>query len=148
MTAFDESRRSAWDCRNRLAKWRLYPPEAAVGVISVKRSASDPNQPPSFLPQNEPFAMYGLAILILLPILGWWLIRSTRSLDRLATIVNENNVDLGFLSLKVRTSAFLLFSDVRFVLWLVRRKYQISMCRRLLAKLSMKRGGTISWSCQ
>ena len=68
--------------------------------------------------------MYGLAILILLPILGWWLIRSTRSLDHLATIVNENNVDLGFLSLKGRTSAFLLFSDVRFVLWLVRRKYQ------------------------
>ena len=68
--------------------------------------------------------MYGLAILILLPILGWWLIRSTRSLDRLARVVNENNVDLGFLSLKGRASAFLLFSDVRFVLWLVRRKYQ------------------------
>jgi len=42
----------------------------------------------------------------------------------LATIVKENNVDLGFLSLKGRTSAFLLFSDVRFVLWLVNRRYQ------------------------
>ena len=42
----------------------------------------------------------------------------------MATIVKENNVDLGFLSLKGRTSAFLLFSDVRFVLWLVNRRYQ------------------------
>ena len=84
----------------------------------------DPNQPAGYLHQNEPFAMYGLAILILLPLFGWWLIRSTRSLDRLARVVNENNVDLGFLSLKRKTSAFLLFSDVRFVLWLVRRKYQ------------------------
>ena len=68
--------------------------------------------------------MYGLAILILLPILGWQLIRSTRSLDRLARAVNENNVDLGFLSFKGKTSAFLLFSDIRFALWLARRKYQ------------------------
>lgn len=68
--------------------------------------------------------MYGFAILILLPILGWWLIRSARSLDRLARVTNEHGVDLGFLSLNGRTSAVLLFSDVRFVLWLVRRRYQ------------------------
>ena len=68
--------------------------------------------------------MYGFAILILLPILGWWLIRSTRSLDRLARVINEHGVNLGFLSLNRRTSVFLLFSDVRFVLWLVRRKYE------------------------
>jgi hypothetical protein len=68
--------------------------------------------------------MYGIAFLILLPLLGWWLIRATRSFDRLATVVNESGVDLGFLSLKGKTSALLLFSDVRFVLWLVRRKYR------------------------
>jgi hypothetical protein len=68
--------------------------------------------------------MYGIAFLVLLPLFGWWLIRATRSLDQLAKVVNENNVDLGFLSLKGKTSAFLMFSDVRFVLYLVRRKYQ------------------------
>jgi hypothetical protein len=76
------------------------------------------------LRQNLVFAMYGIAFLVLLPLLGWWLIRATRSLDQLAKVVNEHKVDLGFLSLKGKTSAILLFSDVRFVLWLVRRKYQ------------------------
>ncbi len=38
--------------------------------------------------------------------------------------VNENGVDLGFLSLKGKTSAMLWFSDVRFVQWLARRQYQ------------------------
>ncbi len=87
-------------------------------------TASSPCRSLSLLSQSKPLAMYGFAILILLPILGWWLIRSTRSLDRLARVINENGVDLGFLSLNGRTSAFLLLSDVRFVLWLVRRKYQ------------------------
>lgn len=68
--------------------------------------------------------MYGLAFLILLPLFGWWLVHNSRSLDRLAKVVNENGVDLGFLALKGKTSALLLFSDVRFVLWLVRRKYK------------------------
>ncbi len=68
--------------------------------------------------------MYGIAFLILLPLFGWWLIRTTRSFDRLAAVVNENNVDLGFLSFRQKTNAFLLFSDVRFVLWLARREYQ------------------------
>jgi len=39
-------------------------------------------------------------------------------------VVNENGVDLGFLRPKGKTGALLLFSDVRFVLWLARRKYQ------------------------
>lgn len=39
-------------------------------------------------------------------------------------VVNDNGVDLGFLSLNGKTSALLLLSDVRFVLWLTRRKYQ------------------------
>lgn len=39
-------------------------------------------------------------------------------------VVNENGVDLGFLSLQGKTSALLLFSDVRFVVWLARRKYR------------------------
>jgi hypothetical protein len=71
-------------------------------------------------------AMYGLAflILLLLPLFGWWLIRNSRSSDRLAKVVNESGVDLGFLSFKGKTSALLLFSDIRFVLWLVRRKYK------------------------
>lgn len=50
--------------------------------------------------------------------------RATRSFDRIATVVNENGVDLGFLSLNGETSTLLLLSDVRFVLWLARRKYQ------------------------
>ena len=68
--------------------------------------------------------MYGIPFLILLPLFGWWLIRATRSFDRMAKVVNENGVDLGFLSLRGKTSALLLFSDVRFALWLARRKYQ------------------------
>ena len=44
--------------------------------------------------------MYGLAFLVLLPLFGWWLIRTTRSFDRLAAVVNENNTDLGFLSFR------------------------------------------------
>jgi len=68
--------------------------------------------------------MYGIAFLILLPLLGWWLIRATRSFDRMAMVVNENGIDFGFLSLKGKTSALLMFSDVRFVQWLARRKYQ------------------------
>jgi membrane-anchored glycerophosphoryl diester phosphodiesterase (GDPDase) len=68
--------------------------------------------------------MFGVVFFILLLLFGWWLIRATRSLDRLATIVNENDVELGFKSIKGKTSALMLFADVRFVLWLVRRKYQ------------------------
>ena len=68
--------------------------------------------------------MRGVVFLILLLLFGWWLIHSTRPLDRLATVVNESNIDLGFLSLTGKTSALMLFADVRFVLWLVRRKNQ------------------------
>ena len=68
--------------------------------------------------------MYGIAFIIALPLFGWWLIRATRSYDRLAAVVNENDVDLGFLSFRGKTNAFLLFSDIHFVLWLVRRKYE------------------------
>jgi len=68
--------------------------------------------------------MYGIAFIILLPLFGWWLIRTTRSYERLAVIVNENNIDLGFLSLKRKANVFFLFSDPNFVLWLVRRKYE------------------------
>ena len=68
--------------------------------------------------------MYAIAFVILLPLLGLWLIRTTRSYERLAVAVNENNVDLGFLSFKGKANVFLLFSDPTFVLWLVRRKYE------------------------
>lgn len=67
--------------------------------------------------------MYGIAFIVLLPLFGWWLIRTTRSYERLVTVVNENNVDLGFLSFRGKVNTFLLFSDVNFILWLVRRKY-------------------------
>lgn len=67
--------------------------------------------------------MLGIAIIILLPLFGWWLIRTTRSYERLVIVVNENNVDLGFLCSKGKANVFLLFSDLTFVLWLVRRKY-------------------------
>ena len=68
--------------------------------------------------------MYGIAFIILLPLFGWWLIRITRSYQRLITVVNENSIDLGFLSFKGGVNTFLLFSDVHFISWLVRRKYQ------------------------
>ncbi|MGB5470491.1 MAG: hypothetical protein WBM64_08755 [Woeseiaceae bacterium] len=67
--------------------------------------------------------MYGIAFIVLLPLFGWWLIRTTRSYERLVTVVNDNDVDLGFLSFRGKVNTFLLFSDVTFVLWLVRRKY-------------------------
>lgn len=68
--------------------------------------------------------MYGIALFVLLPLLGWWLIRTTRSFYRLTMVLDENDVDLGFLSFAGKTSVLLLFSDVRFLLWLARRKYQ------------------------
>ena len=68
--------------------------------------------------------MYGIAFIILLPLFGWWLIRTTRSYQRLVAVVNENGIELGFLSFRGKVNTFLLFSDVRFVLWLLRRKYQ------------------------
>jgi len=37
-------------------------------------------------------------VFIALPLFGWWLIRATRSWDRMAKVVNENGVNLGFLS--------------------------------------------------
>ena len=87
-------------------------------------TVTDPMRTSDNLHPNQRFAMYGIAFLVLLPLFGWWLIRATRSLDHLATVVNENGVDLGFLSLKGKTSALLLFSDIRFVIWLASRKYQ------------------------
>ena len=63
-------------------------------------------------------------VFIALPLLGWWLIRATRSWDRMAKVVNENGVNLGFLSIRGKSSAFLLMSDIRFVHWLLRRKYR------------------------
>lgn len=63
-------------------------------------------------------------VFIALPLYGWWIIRATRSWDRLAKVVNENRVNLGFLSFKGKTGAFLLMSDIRFVHWLLRRRYR------------------------
>lgn len=66
----------------------------------------------------------GLSILVGLPLFGWWLIRATRSWNRLAKVMSDESTYFGFLHLKGRTSAVLLFSDVRFVFWLLRRKYR------------------------
>lgn len=69
-----------------------------------------------------------LAVLLVFAIpfflLGWWLIRTSRSIDRLAAVMNENNANLGEIRIGQRTQGWLLFADVRFVLFLVRRRYR------------------------
>lgn len=68
--------------------------------------------------------MYALIIIPLIPLYGWWLYRKSRSCERLADVINEHDVNLGFLDWDGKTRAMLLFSDVRFVFWLVRKKYR------------------------
>lgn len=57
-------------------------------------------------------------------LLGWWLMRSTRSIGRLAAVINENDVELGEMRTGGRAQGWLLFADVRFVLFLVLRRYR------------------------
>ena len=68
--------------------------------------------------------MYALIVLPLIPLYGWWLYRQSRSLLRLETVINAHDVDLGFMTWNGKTHAVLLFSDVTFVFWLVRKKYR------------------------
>lgn len=58
-----------------------------------------------------------------LALLGLWLIKVTRSISRVATIMNELDVKLDFLGFQRRPNAVLLFSDIWFIKWLVTRKY-------------------------
>jgi len=46
------------------------------------------------------------------------------SYERLAVVVNENNVYLGFLRLNGKANVVVLFSDPTSVVWLLRRKYE------------------------
>jgi len=57
-------------------------------------------------------------------LLGWWLIRTSRSIDHLAAVINENDVDFGEFRVGRKTRAWLLFADVRFVVFLVLRRYR------------------------
>jgi hypothetical protein len=58
-------------------------------------------------------------------LLGWWLIRTSRSIDRLAVVVNDHNIDLGQIRMGQNTYAWLLLADVRFVLLLVFKRYHL-----------------------
>ena len=68
--------------------------------------------------------MYALIIILLIPLYGWWLYRQERRLRRLVTVINTHDIDLGFMTWNGKTNEVLLFSDVRFVFWLLRRKYR------------------------
>lgn len=68
--------------------------------------------------------MLGIAFIVLLPLTGWWLIRSVRPYERLAQTVNEHDVDLGFHSFRGKATVFTLCSDPRFMAWLLLRKYR------------------------
>jgi hypothetical protein len=59
-----------------------------------------------------------------LPLFGWWLIRTTRSIGYLATTINESNIDLGELRIGGKSRGWLLLADLRFVLFLVLKKYR------------------------
>jgi hypothetical protein len=67
--------------------------------------------------------MYALIIIPLIPLYGWWLYRQSRPLRQLVTVVNNHDVDLGFMTWNGKTHELLLFSDVTFVFWLLRKKY-------------------------
>lgn len=68
--------------------------------------------------------MYALIIIPLIPLYGWWLYRQSRSLVRLVSVINAHDVDLGFMTWNGKAHEVLLFSDVTFVAWLMRRKYR------------------------
>lgn len=71
-----------------------------------------------------PFLAALLVLALPFFLLGWWLMRSTRSIDRLAAVINENDVELGEMRIGGRAQGWLLFADVRFVLMLVLRRYR------------------------
>lgn len=69
-----------------------------------------------------------LAMLIVLSIpfwvLGRWLVRNSRSMGDLAKTLDEHAVDLGQFRVRRRASAWWLFADVRFVVFLVLGRYR------------------------
>lgn len=71
-----------------------------------------------------PFLAALLVLSIPFLLLGWWLSRSTRSIDRLAAVMNENDVELGEMRIGRRAHGWLLFADVRFVLFLILGRYR------------------------
>ena len=67
--------------------------------------------------------MYALIIIPLIPLYGWWLYRQSRPLSRLVTVINTHDVDLGFMTWNGKAHEVLLFSDVTFVFWMLRKRY-------------------------
>ena len=57
-------------------------------------------------------------------LLAWWLKRSNRSLSHLVDVVNEYDVDLGEIRIGGQAQEWLMFADVRFVLFLVLGRYR------------------------
>jgi hypothetical protein len=74
--------------------------------------------------ENLPFFAALLVLAIPFFLLGWWLMRSTQSIHRLAEVINENGVELGEMRIGRRAHGWLLFADVRFVLFLILRRYR------------------------
>ena len=68
--------------------------------------------------------MVSIVILIGLPILGWCLIKMARNFDQVVRIAHEIDVDFEFLKIQGTTNTLLLMSDVRFMKWLVYRRYR------------------------
>lgn len=67
--------------------------------------------------------MYALIIIPLIPLYGWYLYRQSRPLRRLVTVINAHDIDLGFMTWNGKTHEVLLFSDVTFVFWMLRKRY-------------------------
>ena len=89
--------------------------------------------------------MYALLIILLIPLYGWWLYRESRSMRRLVTVLNAHDVDLGFMTWNGKTHDILLFSDVTFVFWLLRRKYlDIELPREVTEALDEARRDYVS----
>lgn len=59
-----------------------------------------------------------------LVLLGWWLKRNTRSVDRLAAVINEHGVTFGEIRIGNKAHGWLLFADVRFVFFVILRRYR------------------------
>ncbi len=70
--------------------------------------------------------MLSISFVILLLLFGRWLIRATRSIDRVATVMDKHDVSFDFLGYQGNTKAILLFSDVRFIVWLIGKQYSNS----------------------
>ena len=89
--------------------------------------------------------MSAIVFLFALPLFGWWLVRTTRSFDQLAKVLNTHDTNLGFIGSSGHMSSFVLFSNVTFVWWLIRRGYEtISVSTDVHSALAVARKSYLS----